>query len=204
MSKSLVSIIAIAVVLGGGYFAYTSFLAPSDAPEVPEVTAVEPVATEPVEEAPTEAVTAVEEAVTDAVDAAKAEAEEKIEEIKEDVEQKVEEVKEDLENKVTDAINDLTGGAEQGASDAEATTEEAAQSASDVAGTVVEEAASTGIADLLTPETFDFDLVGEWVQNSDALGLGQKTAIQAALEQAKSNPELLNAVIDQIKGAAGL
>ena len=63
--------------------------------------------------------------------------------------------------------------------------------------------AAGGLADLLTPEGFNLDKVGEMIDGSE-LGTLKKTALKTALDGAKDNPELLNGVLEQIKTALGM
>jgi colicin import membrane protein len=83
---------------------------------------------------------------------------------------------------------------------AEPATAEAAEATETVAA-ATEEAAG-GMADLLTPEGFNLDKVGEMIDGSE-LGALKKTALKTALDGAKDNPELLNGVLEQIKTALG-
>jgi len=84
---------------------------------------------------------------------------------------------------------------------AEPATAEAAEATETVAA-ATEEAAG-GMADLLTPEGFNLDKVGEMIDGSE-LGALKKTALKTALDGAKDNPELLNGVLEQIKTALGM
>jgi len=61
----------------------------------------------------------------------------------------------------------------------------------------------TGLASLLTPEGFDADQVLEMINGSD-LSAVQKTALSAAVNGAKDNPELLEATLTRIKEAMGM
>ena len=58
------------------------------------------------------------------------------------------------------------------------------------------------VADLLSTDGFDADKVMELIAGSD-LSEMQKTTITTALTAAKDNPELLQSVLDQLKGMMG-
>ncbi len=64
-------------------------------------------------------------------------------------------------------------------------------------------AETTTASDLLTTEGFDFDKVKGLIDGSDLDGL-KKTLLVGALDQAKNNPDLLKAALDQVKSALGL
>ena len=73
----------------------------------------------------------------------------------------------------------------------------------EAAAAKLEEEAAGGLADLLTPEGFNLDKVGEIIDGSE-LGALKKIALKTALDSAKDNPELLNSVLEQIKGTLGM
>jgi hypothetical protein len=52
-------------------------------------------------------------------------------------------------------------------------------------------------------EGFDYDQLSTYIDGSD-LGLVAKTGAKALLDQTKSNPDALQAVLDQLKGQLGL
>lgn len=56
---------------------------------------------------------------------------------------------------------------------------------------------------LLSADGFDAAKVSDLVDGSD-LGLAKKTLLKAAIEKAGDNPELIKAVVEQVKGALGL
>ena len=64
-------------------------------------------------------------------------------------------------------------------------------------------AETTTVPDLLTTEGFDFDKVKGLIDGSDLDGL-KKILLVGALDQAKNNPDLLKAALDQVKSALGL
>jgi len=70
------------------------------------------------------------------------------------------------------------------------------------AAAAAEEAAG-GLADLLTPEGFNLDKVGEMIDGSE-LGALKRIALKTALDGAKDNPELFNVGPEQIKGTLGM
>ncbi len=55
---------------------------------------------------------------------------------------------------------------------------------------------------LLSPEGFDAAKVGEMVDGSSLDPL-KKTMLKTAIEKAGDNPDMIKAVIEQIKGALG-
>ena len=59
-----------------------------------------------------------------------------------------------------------------------------------------------GIAALLDADTIDFDAVSQAVQDSE-LGLGVKAALTAAIEQARTDPTLLDSVLEQLREQFG-
>ena len=59
------------------------------------------------------------------------------------------------------------------------------------------------MSDLLTTDGFDFDKIKGLIDGSDLDGL-KKTLLVGALDQAKNNPDLLKAALDQVKSALGL
>ena len=58
-------------------------------------------------------------------------------------------------------------------------------------------------ATLLTVDGFDFDKVSQMIDASSLSEL-RKTTMKAALEQARSNPALLQGALDQIRSLMGL
>ncbi len=84
------------------------------------------------------------------------------------------------------------------------TAEEAVDAAADTAEEAADAAAeTTSITELLTVDGFNYDKVAEYIDGSD-LNLVAKTGAKALLEQAKSNPDGLAGILDQLKGALGL
>ena len=73
----------------------------------------------------------------------------------------------------------------------------------DDAAAVADEAATTGMADLLTTDGFDADKVMEMITSSD-LSAVQKTVLSGALNSVKDNPALLEATLRRIKEAMGM
>lgn len=97
---------------------------------------------------------------------------------------------------------------EAAAAEAAAATEAAAAETAAATEAATTEAAAaepeTSMMDtLLSADDFDAAKVSEMVDGSD-LGLAKKTMLKAAIEKAGDNPEMIKAVIDQIKGAMGL
>ena len=106
---------------------------------------------------------------------------------------------------VGDAVEVIEGavaGAVDAASDATAA-EAAADTATDAVAAATTEAASGGMADLLSVDGFNLDKVSEMIDGSE-IGAFQKTVLKTALEKAKDNPSVLQTVLDKIKEAAGL
>jgi hypothetical protein len=102
---------------------------------------------------------------------------------------------------VGDAVEVIEGavaGAVNAASDATA-----AEAAADAVAAATTEAASGGMADLLSVDGFNLDKVSEMIDGSE-IGAFQKTVLKTALEKAKDNPSVLQTVLDKIKEAAGL
>ena len=60
-----------------------------------------------------------------------------------------------------------------------------------------------GMMALLSPDGFDAEKVIEMIDGSDLSGV-QKTALTAAVNGAKDNPELLEATLTRLKEALGL
>ena len=75
--------------------------------------------------------------------------------------------------------------------------------AASVVAAATTEAASGGMADLLSVDGFNLDKVSEMIDGSE-IGAFQKTVLKTALEKAKDNPSVLQTVLDKIKEAAGL
>ena len=101
-----------------------------------------------------------------------------------------------------DVIEGAVAGAVDAASDATAA-EAAADTATDAVAAATTEAASGGMADLLSVDGFNLDKVSEMIDGSE-IGAFQKTVLKTALEKAKDNPSVLQTVLDKIKEAAGL
>ena len=59
------------------------------------------------------------------------------------------------------------------------------------------------IEDLLTVEGFDYDAVAAYVETAELNPL-VKTSVQTLLEQAKANPDTLQATLDALRQALGL
>ena len=91
----------------------------------------------------------------------------------------------------TEATTGATEMATDAATDATDATEMATDAGDDTLDT------------LLTPEGFDADKLGKVIDDSDLDPL-KKTVLQAAIEKAAENPELVSGVIDQVKAALGL
>ncbi|MGR3635240.1 MAG: hypothetical protein ACU0BK_04860 [Shimia sp.] len=204
--KNLIAVIVLVAAAAVAYFVLSPKGAEEAAPmtETETVPAVEAV-TEEVEEAVETATDLAEEAadaVSDAVESATDAATEAVEGATEAVTDAVDEAVEgasDAADAVTDAATEATEAATETATEAteaatETVAEEAGEAATEVTGSML---------DLLSPEGFDFDKVTEMVDGSE-LDVMKKTALKAALENAKDNPELLTQVLDQIKGALGL
>ena len=98
---------------------------------------------------------------------------------------------------VGDAVEVIEGavaGAVNAASDATA-----AEAAADAVAAATTEAASGGMADLLSVDGFNLDKVSEMIDGSE-ISAFQKTVLKTA----KDNPSVLQTVLDKIKEAAGL
>ena len=95
---------------------------------------------------------------------------------------------------------------EEAAAAEAAATEAAAAEAAAAEAAAAEAAAATDTSmmdTLLSADGFDAAKISEMVDGSD-LGLAKKTMLKAAIAKAGDNPEMIKAVIDQIKGAMGL
>ena len=101
-----------------------------------------------------------------------------------------------------EVIEGAVAGAVDAASDSTAA-EAAADTATDAVAAATTEAASGGMADLLSVDGFNLDKVSEMIDGSE-IGAFQKTVLKTALEKAKDNPSVLQTVLDKIKEAAGL
>lgn len=102
----------------------------------------------------------------------------------------------------TEQAVEATGEAAEQAADATQTATDAAGAASDAAEAVAE-TNEIGIADLLTVDGFDYDKVATYIDGS-GLNAIAKTGAKALLEQAKNNPDALQGVLDQLRGALNL
>ncbi|MEO0484932.1 MAG: hypothetical protein AAF092_03345 [Pseudomonadota bacterium] len=104
---------------------------------------------------------------------------------------------------VEDAVEDLRAVSEEAADAVEGALANVTEDAGALIETVTAAAQEAGGLDqLLNAETFDFDAAADMVANSD-LGLVAKAGLSAALEQAKESPELLEAVIAQLREQLG-
>ena len=102
---------------------------------------------------------------------------------------------------VGDAVEVIEGAVD--AASAATAAEAAADTATDAVAAATTEAASGGMADLLSVDGFNLDKVSEMIDGSE-IGAFQKTVLKTALEKAKDNPSVLQTVLDKIKEAAGL
>ncbi|TCM80539.1 hypothetical protein [Rhodovulum steppense] len=136
-------------------------------------------------ETPDDAVEAVEEVIDEAEEAA------------DEAVEAVEEAVEDAGEAVEGAIGEATEGAADVAEDAAEAAEEAAADAA------VEETATTPPTDVLSPEGFDADAVIGMIDDS-SLDDAQKESLKAAVETARNVPDMLGAVLDQVRTALGM
>ena len=180
--KNLLWIVVAAVVVGGGYMLYSGS-SPKELMDTATDVVNAPAALEAASNAVGDAVDATEGAVDGAVDAAS------------------DATASSAEAATTEAATDTAAAADETATDAVAGTAEAVTDTAAAAATA--EAASGGMADLLSVDGFDLDKVSEMIDGSE-IGAFQKTALKTALEKAKDNPEVLQTVLDKIKEAAGL
>ena len=178
--KNLLWIVVAAVVVGGGYMLYSGS-SPKELMDTATDVVNAPAALEAASNAVGDAVDATEGAVDGAVDAAS------------------DATASSAEAATTEAATDTAAAADGTATDAVAVTAEAV---TDTAAATAE-AASGGMADLLSVDGFDLDKVSEMIDGSE-IGAFQKIALKTALEKAKDNPEVLQTVLDKIKEAAGL
>lgn len=118
-----------------------------------------------------------------------------------------------------DAVESVTGAAAAASDAARGVVDEVTETTTDAVTGAVEtaqEAASDAAASLsdsvggdraldgaLSVEGFDADAVLDAVESSD-LGGVQKTGLSALVEQARTNPDLIEGVIAQVKEALGL
>ena len=167
------------------------------------------------EAATPEAVAPVENAAPETTEDATAE------ETTETATESVEEIVEDVVEESTDAVEGAVEAAEEAVESAvdaaEETIESTVDAAEEAVESVIEDAQETvqsaveeatgetgaDLASLFTAEGVDFDRIGELLENSD-LGALQKTTLKTALDQARDNPDLLQAALDQVKSALGL
>ena len=218
--KNLLWIVVAAVIVGGVYMLYSG-----SSPKELMATATDavnaPAALEAASDAVGDAVDATEGALAGAVDAAsdatavaaeaaKEAAAAEAAKVTEETATAAAETATDTAAAVTEAVTDAAAATADTATDTAAATVETATDA--VAGTTeavtdtaaaTTEAASGGMADLLSVGGFNLDKVSEMIDSSK-IGAFQKTALKAALEKAKDNPEVLQTVLDKIKEAAGL
>lgn len=180
--KNLLWIVVAAVVVGGGYMLYSGS-SPKELMDTATDVVNAPAALEAASNAVGDAVDATEGAVDGAVDAAS------------------DATASSAEAATTEAATDTAAAADETATDAVAGTAEAVTDTAAAAATA--EAASGGMADLLSVDGFDLDKVSEMIDGSE-IGAFQNIALKTALEKAKDNPEVLQTVLDKIKEAAGL
>ena len=203
--------LAVGVAAVGGYVYYSNMEATKAAVDQEAAMAAEVVedAAETAVEAASDAVDNVSEAASEAVEAAgevASEAADVATEVATDVETGVEEAV----DAVTDTITEVT---ESGAEVADQADAAATDAATDAASDAVSEAAEAtenvaatameAAAGLLTADGFDLDNVVDLISGS-SLDETKKLALTTAVTQAKDNPELLNAVLGQVKSALGL
>ena len=100
--------------------------------------------------------------------------------------------------KVEEAAEEAEAAADSAATEAAETTGAAGQAASDAAGAVAGDAAAA-----LSVAEFDYDKVVAIIDGS-SLNPDQKQILKTGLEQARSNPSLLAAMLDQVKAELGL
>jgi len=187
--KPAVIALGIGAAVIGGYVYYTKMEIPTEAAEQ-ENTAAAPSVLEQATEAAEGAATAAADAVNDVVETATESAEQAA----------------DAATDAVEATTEAVGDAVEGAADA---AQEAATEAGAEAAAVAEEAASAATsamdaaAGLLTADGFDFDKVVEMISGS-SLDESKKMMLTTAVTQAKDNPELLNAALEQVKSALGM
>ena len=127
-----------------------------------------------VNDAASEAATALDEALSDVTDGA-----------------------DDTIDATGDAVSSVAEVANSAASDTMAATESVADAADATEATTVK------IEEFLTVDGFDYDRVVEYIDNSE-LSLLIKTSTKAALEQARNNPEQLQALLGTLRDQLGL
>ena len=153
--------------------------------------------TEAVEEGASDAAVATEDAASDAVETA-TEATEAVEETATDAVEAVEDTAGEATGAVENTATDAAESVEETATEATETATDAAEATADAAGD-----AAANITELLTVDGFEFDQVIEYVDNSELSTL-VKTTTKAALEQARDNPEVLQGVLETLRGQLGL
>jgi len=194
--KPAVIALGIGAAVIGGYVYYTKMEIPTEAAEQ-ENTAAAPSVLEQATEAAEGAATAAADAVNDVVETATESAEQAADAATDAVEA------------TTEAVGDAVEGAADAAQEAATEAVEAATEAGAEAAAVAEEAASAATsamdaaAGLLTADGFDFDKVVEMISGS-SLDESKKMMLTTAVTQAKDNPELLNAALEQVKSALGM
>ena len=163
----------------------------------------------PVVETP-EPVEEVVETVTEAAEGVTETTEEAVEEVVEQAEgtvtETVETTQEQAEELVEDAVNEALGTTEaatETATEAAETAVEATETATESVAEEAVEAIVPEMSDPLSVENFDMTKANEMIDGS-SLDVLQQNALKVGLEQAKDNPELLKAALDQVKSALGL
>ncbi|MHC0053968.1 hypothetical protein [Actibacterium sp. D379-3] len=229
MRNTVITVAVLAAVGIGGFIWYQG---QKDSPEpatevvIPEGDAVEtPAPLDDAADAVGEAAEATGAAVEDAVEAAGDAMNDAAEAVGEAVEDAVETMEEavsgtpessaDMADGVTDAADTTTGAASDAADTAVETTPDATDDITPAPATdTVEDAATTTMEStpaeatpsaetLLTPEGFDSAQVIGMIEQSDLSPL-RKQVLTSAVEQAASNPALVESVIGQVQQALGL
>ncbi|GAA0303275.1 hypothetical protein [Rhodovulum strictum] len=109
---------------------------------------------------------------------------------------------ETVDEAVEDAAEAVEEAVEEATEEAAEAVDEAVEAAEDAAE-AVEEAVTTPPADVLSPEGFDADAVIAMIDES-SLDVAEKDALKAAVETARNVPDMLGAVLDQVRTALGM
>jgi len=134
------------------------------------------------------------EAADDAVDSAAEAADDAMDSAAEAADDAMDSTAEAVEETGDEAVEAVEDTTEQATDDAAAMTEESADAAAGAEG---------GAPEALTVDGFDFDKAAEMIDSSE-IGDTQKTLLKTGLNQAKDNPELLEAALDKVREALGL
>lgn len=193
MGRTLAIILGLVVIVGGGYYAWSSGLLGEAADEASD-------AASSVGDAASDAVEGAADAVGDAVEGATDAASDVVEGATDAAEGAVDAATDAVEG-AADAATDAVEGAADAATD---TASDLVEGASDAVGGLLEGLPGAGeLSNLLTPENFDADSILGLLEGVELpAGIGDQ--ITAAIESTRDNPDLIAGVIEQVRGLLGL